>query len=161
MDPVTIRRAIPADEPALGRYGAALMRQHHALNPNRFILSERPEQGYGRFLISQLDDAESIVLVADRNGEVLGYVYAALEPLNWMELRAACGFVHDVYVDEQARRAGIGEQLVRAAIERLESMGSPRVLLWTATGNEAAQHLFERLGFHPTMIEMTRERGGT
>ena len=35
--------------------------------------------------------------------------------------------------------------------------GAPRVLLWTAEQNPAAQTLFGRLGFRRTMIEMTRE----
>ena len=34
---VTIRPATSADEPALGRMGAALMRLHHATDARRFI----------------------------------------------------------------------------------------------------------------------------
>ena len=157
MSETTIRRATAADEPALGRYGGALMRQHHAFDPKRFIRSDRPEQDYGRFLVSRLDDPESAVFVAERDGEVLGYVYAGLEPANWKELRAACGFVHDVFVDERARRAGVGERLVRGAIEWLASTGSPRVVLLSAAQNAPAQRLFVRLGFRTTMVEMTRE----
>src|SRR6185503_16222052 len=97
---ITTRRAAKADETALGRYGAALMRQHHASDPRRFILTDRPELGYGRYLVSQLEDSNSLVLVAERSGEVVGYLYAGLEPTSWMELRGPCGFVHDVYVDE-------------------------------------------------------------
>jgi RimJ/RimL family protein N-acetyltransferase len=33
----------------------------------------------------------------------------------------------------------------------------PRVILWTAEKNDAAQQLFARAGFRRTMIEMTRE----
>jgi ribosomal protein S18 acetylase RimI-like enzyme len=96
-------------------------------------------------------------MVAERSGVVVGYVYAGLEPMSWRELRAACGFVHDVFVDEGARHAGIGERLVRAAIEWLESRGAPSVVLWSAAKNDGAQRLFERLGFRRTMVEMTRE----
>ena len=35
--------------------------------------------------------------------EVVGYVYAGLEPQSWKELREACGFIHDVAVDEARR----------------------------------------------------------
>ncbi len=158
-DPVVIRPATPADERALGRYGGALMRQHHDLDPRRFIRTEQPEQGYGRFLVSQLGDPETAVLVAESGGAVIGYVYAGLEPMSWKDLRAACGYVHDVFVDERSRGTGIGERLVRAAIDWLEARGAPRVVLMSAARNEAAQRLFGRIGFRRTMIEMTLELG--
>jgi ribosomal protein S18 acetylase RimI-like enzyme len=106
-----------------------------------------------------LKKKDALVLVAERDGAVVGYVYAGLEPMSWHELREACGFIHDVYVDAEARGSGAGERLVRAAIEGLERMGVPRVLLWSAAPNANAQRLFERLGFRRTMVEMTRERG--
>jgi GNAT superfamily N-acetyltransferase len=157
MQSIQIRPATKSDQAALGRYGGALMRLHHEFDPQRFLSTEHPEDGYGRFLVSQLDDAESVVLVADVDGQVLGYVFAALEPMSWKELRAACGFVHDVYVDESARRAGIAAMLMRAAIEWLEAHGAPRVVLQSASRNPGAQRLFESLGFRPTMVEMTLE----
>ena len=152
---ITIRPAVAADQTALGRYGAALMRQHHAADPRRFILTERPEAGYGRFLASQIGDPDTLVLVAERSGEVVGYVFASIEPVSWRDLRGPCGFVHDVYVDEQARREGTGRELVRAAIEWIHARGMSQVVLWSKTRNDGAQRLFASVGFRPTMIEMT------
>jgi ribosomal protein S18 acetylase RimI-like enzyme len=160
MDDVTIRPATKADEAALGRYGGALMRQHHEFDPLRFVRSENPEAGYGRFLVSQLEEPGSVVLVAERAGAVVGYAFAALEPMSWKDLRAACGYLHDVFVDPAARGAGAGERLVRSAIAWLEEHGAPRVVLMSAARNESAQRLFERVGFRRTMVEMTREAGG-
>jgi GNAT superfamily N-acetyltransferase len=60
-------------------------------------------------------------------------------------------------VAEPHRGHGIGEALVQRASDWLREHGAPRVLLWTAQRNAAAQRLFLRLGFRPTMIEMTRE----
>ncbi len=157
MSEIAIRPATRSDEPALGRYGAALMRLHHELDARRFILTEHPEAGYGRFLVSQIDDPETVVLVAEQDGAVVGYVYAGLEPMDWMQLRAPCGAVYDVFVDPAARGRGIGEHLMRAAIDWLAGRGQPRVVLSSAEGNDAAQRLFARLGFRRTMVEMTRE----
>ena len=159
-DEVTIRRAVPADRDALGRYGGALMRQHHEYDPERFIQVEHPEEGYAHFLVSQLTSDDSVVLVAERGGTVVGYAYAGLEPLSWKELRGACGYLHDVYVDVGARRSGTGKKLVRAVLEWAASKGAPRTVLWSAARNHAAQRLFARLGFRHTMVEMTREREG-
>ena len=84
-------------------------------------------------------------------------MFAGLEPLSWKELRDACGFIHDVVVDEAGRRLGIATALIEAAVEWLRSRGAPRVMLWTANRNVGARRLFEQLGFRPTMVEMTRE----
>jgi ribosomal protein S18 acetylase RimI-like enzyme len=62
-----------------------------------------------------------------------------------------------VIVDAAGRRTGMATALVEAAAQWLKQRGAPRVLLWTASPNEGAQRLFERLGFRRTMIEMTRE----
>ena len=107
--------------------------------------------------MSQLADEDVAVFVAEQDGEVIGYVYAGLEPRSWKELREACGFIHDVAVVEHGRRAGAATALIDAAAEWLRGRGAPRVVLWTAERNAAAQRLFDRLGFRRTMIEMTRE----
>ena len=157
---IRVRTATGSDREALGRYGAALVRQHHDADPRRFLHVEHPEAGYGRFLVSQLEDPESLVLVAEHAGDVVGYVFAAVESTNWMELRGPSGIVHDIYVDESARRLGAGRALLRAAIAWVRSKGRTQIVLLTKTRNEDAQRLFASLGFRPTMIEMTLELEG-
>jgi ribosomal protein S18 acetylase RimI-like enzyme len=153
-----VRRAQAEDVPALGRLGALLMRTHYAFDPARFMApGDDPEGGYGWFLGTQLRDPEVVVLVAERDGAVVGYVYAGLEPQSWKDLREASGFIHDIVVDASARRGGVATMLLEAAIEWLREKGAPRVLLGTAEPNVGAQRLFEKLGFRRTMIEMTRE----
>ena len=157
---IRIRPAAASDEPALGPMGAALMRQHHAADPRRFVLVDRPEAGYGRFLVSQLADPDCLVLVAEQAGGIVGYVFADIEPTSWRDLRGPCGFIHDVYVQERARRLGAGRELVRAAIDWVRSKGMSQVVLWSKSGNDGAQRLFATLGFRDTMIEMTLDQGG-
>ena len=157
-DDVAIRPATRADLPALGRLGALLMRTHYEFDAQRFMSpGDSPNEGYAWFLGTQLREDDVVVLVAERHGSVVGYVYAGLEPQSWKELREACGFIHDVVVDEHGRRSGVATALVEAATAWLRERGAPRVMLWTAQRNGGAQQMFERLGFRRTMIEMTRE----
>lgn len=153
-----IRPATAADLPTLGQLGAELIRVHHGFDAQRFFVPEGDAAaGYAWFLGDQLANPDAVVLVAEHESHVVGYVYAGVEPFSWKELREACGFVHDLIVAPDARRLGAGEQLLDAATEWLRAKGMPRVILWTAHPNAVAQRLFARAGFRPTMIEMTRE----
>jgi GNAT superfamily N-acetyltransferase len=155
---IQVRPATPSDLEALGRYGAALMRQHHAADARRFISVEHPEMGYGRFLVSQIAKPESLVIVAEDEGRVIGYVYADVEGTSWMDLRGPAGVIHDIYVDDAERHRGAGRALMRVAIDWIWSRGRTQIVLLTKTKNEHAQHLFAAVGFRPTMIEMTLDR---
>ena len=153
-----VRRATAEDLEALGRLGALLMRAHYRFDNDRFMRpGAHAEDGYAWFLGTQIDDPESLVLVAQREEAVVGYLYAGIEPLSWKELRDRAGFIHDVLVDERSRRLGVAQALLDAATEWLREQGVPRVLLWTAASNAQAQRLFSRKGFRTTMFEMTLE----
>ncbi|MHB0969766.1 MAG: GNAT family N-acetyltransferase [Thermoanaerobaculia bacterium] len=159
---ISIRRAESRDLDALGRLGATLMRAHYAFDPERFLQpGEDAETGYAAFLGSVLDAPDSRVFVAEESGIVAGYVFVVLEPMSWKELRGPAGFIHDVAVRDDARRSGIATHLMDVALQWLRERGAPRVILWTAAPNEAAQQLFRRLGFRETMYEMTMELGET
>ena len=155
---VSIRAAAPADVTVIGRLGALLVRVHHDFDAKRFIAATpRTEHGYGSFLGSQLDEPNVIVLVAEEDGEVVGYTYAGVEGADYMSLRGPAGVLYDIVVDPEHRGHGVGRMLLDATIAALAVRGVPRVVLSTAERNEAAQRLFARAGFRRTMIEMTRE----
>lgn len=155
---VSVRKAERRDLDALGRLGAMLMRTHYAFDRQRFLEpGQNAQNGYASFLGSVLESDDDCVFVAEGDGTVIGYVYAALEPLSWKELRGPAGFIHDVAVAEEARQSGVATMLVKEATEWLRDQGAPRVILWTAASNGQAQSLFHSLGFRDTMIEMTME----
>ena len=153
-----VRRATPVDLPEIGRLGALLVKEHYDFDPQRF-LAVRPgtPSGYASFIGTQLKDADKSVLVADDNGDVIGYTYAAVEGYDYLSLRGPAGVLHDIIVDPEHRGQGVGRLLLDATLEFFRSRGVPRVVLSTAERNEAAQRLFARMGFRRTMIEMTLE----
>jgi ribosomal protein S18 acetylase RimI-like enzyme len=142
----------------VGRLGALLIKEHYDFDPQRF-LAAKPETsaGYAAFLSGQLEDPDKAVFVADDNGGVIGYAYAAMEGYDYMALRGPAGILHDIIVDPEHRGQGVGHLLLDAMLAFFRSRGVPRVALSTAERNEAAQRLFASMGFRRTMIEMTRE----
>ncbi len=155
---VIVRPATAADLPRIGRLGALLVDAFYNIDAQRFLATRtRTPLDYASFLETQLARPEVAVLVADENGDVVGYAYAAIEGYDYMELRGPAGVIHDIFVDPQSRGRGVGRLLLQAALTFLRTRGAPRVVLTTAEGNEVAKRLFASAGFRWTMIEMTRE----
>lgn len=158
---IAIRPAQAADAADLGRMGAALARQHHDFDAQRFMLPKDLEEGYRWWLSHEMENPKAVVLVAARGDAVVGYVYARVEGKDWNKLLDRHGELVDIWVDEAARGTGVGGLLVGACFQRLADLGVPRVVLMSAAKNEAAHRLFARHGFRQTMVEMTRETGVT
>lgn len=133
---------------------------HHDFDPDRFIgATPTTESAYASFLAGQLERGDVIVLVAEDAGAVLGYAYAGIEGNDYMALRGPAGVLYDLVVDPARRRGGIGRLLLDGVVAALVARGAPRVVLWAAERNEAAQRLFASAGFRRTAVEMTRGRG--
>lgn len=156
--PVVIRPAERRDLAVIGRLATLLVGLHHDLDPQRFIAptADTPK-GYAQYLGSQLRRTDSVLLVAEADGAVVGYAWARMEGMDWMTLRGPAGVLNDIVVDPAARGRGIGRHLLEEVIADLTARGAPRIVLSTAARNDAAQRLFASAGFRATMVEMTRE----
>ena len=96
------------------------------------------------------------MLVAERGGAVVGYVFGGMEGYDYMALRGPAGVIYDLMVDPgTVARASAGAD--GSGAREHGGAGAPRALLFTAEKNHVAQSMFERAGFRRTMIEMTRE----
>lgn len=56
-------------------------------------------------------------------------------------------WLEDLYVREEARRAGVGRALVEAAVERARERGARRIELDVSEDNEPARRLYAACGF--------------
>lgn len=157
MSETVVREMTKADLVAVGNLAGELVRQHHHFDTLRFFLSEGVEAGYRWFFGKAIDekDPKAVLIVAEVDGQVAGYLYGTLEPRDWAKLLDAHGAVHDIFVSDTFRRKGIAKLLMLDAIRRLREAGAPRVVLYSATPNTQAQTLFASIGFRSTMIEMT------
>jgi ribosomal protein S18 acetylase RimI-like enzyme len=153
---LTVRPMKNTDLDAVSRLGAELVRLHHRYDPRRFFTTDDPQGGYKWFLGTQMKNADVVLLVAELDGEIAGYLYGSLEERDWARLVDAHGAINDVYVDERYRRRGVARALVNGGVAALEEKGAKRVLLSSAWPNTEAQALFEACGFRRTMVEMTR-----
>jgi ribosomal protein S18 acetylase RimI-like enzyme len=153
---VVLRPAADGDLVALGALAGALVRMHATTDPRRFLLVDGVEEGYARWFAREIRRPEAIVIAAARGDVIVGYGYATIEGRDWNMLLDDHGAIHDVFVDPTARNGGVAARIVRSLCEALEEKGTSRIVLSTMVQNEAAQRVFMRCGFRPTMLEMTR-----
>jgi ribosomal protein S18 acetylase RimI-like enzyme len=92
-----------------------------------------------------VDSPATQLLVArdDETGEVVGSLTLVLFPIP-TSMRA---WIEDVVVDEAARGRGVGEALNQFALDRARAAGATTVDLTSRPSREAANRLYQRLGF--------------
>jgi GNAT superfamily N-acetyltransferase len=157
---LTVRRATATDVPVLARYGVALARLHVGFDGERFAVPPGGEGAYAAFFQAELQRPEVVLLIAEVGTRPVGYAFVRMEPMSLVELRSAGAWLHDLYVDPEARSGGIGRRLLAAAKEAAIALGSGSLMLSASSRNAAARQLFERAGLRPTMVEMRIELEG-
>ena len=101
------------------------------------------------FIKERLQNNESVIFVAfaDEGGEQTPAGFTQLYPMissvrairNWL--------LNDLYIDGRFRKQGIGEALIKAAMEFARGDNAKFVQLETAFDNYTAQKLYEAIGF--------------
>lgn len=90
-------------------------------------------------------DAAVLLIARDNeaDGAIIGSLTLALFPIP-TGLRA---WIEDVVVDDAARGKGVGRLLNEVALERAQAAGARTVDLTSRPSREAANRLYQRLGF--------------
>jgi ribosomal protein S18 acetylase RimI-like enzyme len=94
--------------------------------------------------LTEIVDSESTVLFAARRGtEIVGLLTLVVFRIP----TAVRAWIEDVVVDESARGSGVGEALSRAALAEATRRGTKTVELTSRPSREAANRLYQRIGF--------------
>lgn len=132
---------------ALVEFGFALANVHFEIDHRRFV----PDGGvYACFEFFKEERPESNRLIAVDEMTPVGYALVRMEPASIETRSEPRAWLHDVYVDPQSRGSGVGRQLVLAAIESAQKMGSSSLSLVFAR-QQRSQGLYDHLGLRPTM----------
>jgi GNAT superfamily N-acetyltransferase len=150
---VIVRRAIKEDAKRVAEFAIELFAQHHAYDTRRFAEISSIE-GAQRFYGSQTEAAEAAVLVAEIENKIVGFAYLQYEAMDYANLLENAVWLHDLYVDQAARKTGAGKFLIEKSIEIAKEFGADKLMLSVAAKNEHARDFFERNGFKETMVEM-------
>jgi ribosomal protein S18 acetylase RimI-like enzyme len=146
---ITIRRAVRADVGFIvamladDKLGSARERLEDPLPPCYFEAFEKLDR-----------DPNIELVVAEEDGRVVGCLQLFVLP-GLSSQGASRGLIEDVRVASDCRSRGIGEQLVRWAVEQSRAKGCKVVELLTHHSRVDAQRFYERLGFQKSHVGMT------
>src|SRR5215216_2600269 len=97
--------------------------------------------------LNELIKSESSTLLTARYPDANGAIAGILSLIVYRVPTGLHSIIEDLVVDEKLRRQGIGEALIRYAIELAGEAGADGVSLTSNSQREAANQLYQSLGF--------------
>ncbi|MDP8932077.1 MAG: GNAT family N-acetyltransferase [Actinomycetota bacterium] len=157
---VYVRAALEEDTHSVARLNQHVQRLHVEEEPDDFrpATLEETEPFFARLI----NDEDQVVLVADLEGEPVGYLWARelSRPENPFTKPARTLYVHHVVVHPDHRRCGIGRALFDFVEQEARERGVTRLGLDFWSFNDSAAHFFRSLGFETYTIRMRRNVQG-
>lgn len=144
-----IRKATMQDLPALRNLYLALEEDGVRYQPEHFVIGERTDEFFRNIFDSDSQD----ILVADIDGEAIGFVHVMIIP----QKKVSCLkpqtviYMQDLCVREDMRNGGIGAKLVRAAKDYGKEHGVDFIRTQVFPGNVDGMRFYERNGFSEMM----------
>jgi GNAT superfamily N-acetyltransferase len=149
---VKVRRATPDDVPVLVKLFQELdkmQREWRVFTPRPGFYDE-----VGRKYRDAMDHPDSVLLVAEDQGEVVGMAYGETRiPSRFSDERAL--EISGVVVRSDFRGRGVGRALVAEASRWATERAIPWVELKTFAPNAGAMDFWEALGFTPRVVQLT------
>ena len=104
--------------------------------------------------LRELVDAPGTHLLVARDGD--GTILGSLTLVVFRIPTAVRAWIEDVVVDDAARGQGVGEALNRHALDVAREHGAKTVDLTSRPSREAANRLYQRIGFEPRETNVYR-----
>lgn len=176
---VLVRSASPTDCAAISRLARQLLQFEHTLHPE--MGEQTPWAGSEAEIRKQMAQPATRFFVAERNGEVVGYVKTivhragtsgdgwrarvrgtARQLLNIITRRprpnvsTVGGLIPGIFVTESERRTGTGRRLLAAAEEWLRGEGIASSSIHVLQANPNALRFWEEQGYEPIVIGLRK-----
>jgi ribosomal protein S18 acetylase RimI-like enzyme len=151
MSNVTIRRAASSDVERIVEL--RLLSQEHAEKSNALIwrMTEEGKQLIRQKVETDLADSNVLVLLAEADGEIIGYVQGEVTSRS-DHMPRIVGQVSLMYVVKQFRRKGVGRHLVKELCKFFDSNKVEDLTVRYIIGNKEAEGFWRKLGFEPIII---------
>lgn len=131
---VTVSLAGPADAEALAEALVGLVPQ---------LSRSNPPPSLEEVALILAHEAISQFVAHDEDGRIVGVSTLAVFPIP----TGRRAWIEDVIVDKASNGQGVGRQLTEAMLDRARQLGCVTVDLTSRPSREAANHLYQKVGF--------------
>lgn len=144
----TIRKAVPTDLDAIVTLWKEFM-DFHARRDGHLARAADGHEWFRELVAEQIASDDVCILVAEMDGDVVGYCLTKLAEAPPVLEEQGFGSVVDLAVTERYRRGGIGERLYREAEAWLDERGIRRIEVRVVMANEVSTAFWRKMGFDP------------
>lgn len=157
---VIVRTANKGDSDAIAEMWLALVAYHQTLTPDLPSAARGGEHRYVRRIMERLDDPYTCVLVAELDGQVVGFVLGmVIDLMPDIFDQQPSGFLADIYVEPHARRHGIGRNLVNNLVDWFRLSGIHTFDWHVSSDNPDGIAFWRSVGGRDIMIRMRVDVG--
>ena len=148
------RTAVAADLDTVVRLSAGLFREDSGRR-DETVNQDWPAREGEAYFGAMFEREHSVVLVAEDDGAVVGYVAGHLTTVSTMSL-VPLATMESIYVEPSARGRGVGGILAAALIHWATDRGAAQMRVTAYAANQGAVRLYQRLGFTPHELTLSR-----
>src|SRR5688572_6721782 len=140
-----------------------MMQRHRlrqqALDPVLYAPHPDAESRFRRWIGEVMQDPRASLLVAEDQGQVVGFLYATIEKELPIYQHEEFALVHEGWVEPAVRGLGAGKALLERAAADLARAGVRQLRVRAAAGDEEARAVLQRCGFRTGACELVKELG--
>lgn len=147
MAAVVIRTVTEDDVDIVGDMWEKLVTLHRDLDAALPRSTPDGARLYARRIRDKIGDSSTGTFVAEVDGQIVGYVLGVVVDLApEMFASETAGFLADIFVEAEYRRAGVGRKLVQALGDWFQSRGVTYLELYVANSNADGRAFWASLG---------------
>ncbi len=153
---MNIREATIADVPGLVPVWREMM-DFHAERDVFWKTREGAEDAFSKYVSENIKKDEALVLVAQNNEKIVAYCQCLIVEYPPVLITKQYGNIVDLAVCENYRRNGIGEKMVKWAMEWFKTKGLERAEVRVAVTNEISMQFWRKMGFTTYLETMSKQ----
>ena len=152
----TIRAARLIDLDEIVVLWGQLIDHHKSLEPRLYDTETHSPATWRAWVRRKLDESDSVILVAERAGRVVGYILGSIGQRAPVYVVRTVGMIFDLVINSKHRGQGLGRALVNDLVNEFKRRGISDVQVNYDPNNKEAIGFWGALGFKTLLHEAYR-----